>query len=209
MSSDSPLSRFRKSMEIDYEKWHDGVGYDLDALREARGTERKIIESILVARERLDWRDIEALAALDTQLAHEKIEKASRDPSLTVRLAVINYAPHSVSDEYRERTLVEALRTADLYEGLSQALDQVALFHPPRVVRELLRGTLSRSGDVAALFAAMLLYVHGKSDDPFDMRQRPFFLRFNTESSPERRKAFIELCGRIGVSPGEYLSDTR
>ena len=26
----SPLARFERSLHIDYEKWHDGIGYDLD-----------------------------------------------------------------------------------------------------------------------------------------------------------------------------------
>ena len=34
------VSRFRASMNIDYEKWHDGIGYDLDALRAASNGER-------------------------------------------------------------------------------------------------------------------------------------------------------------------------
>ena len=33
--SDSPLNRFQQSLQISHEKWHDGVGYDLDAIREA------------------------------------------------------------------------------------------------------------------------------------------------------------------------------
>ncbi len=39
--SQSPLERFEKSMQIDYEKWHDGIGYDLEALQSASLTERK------------------------------------------------------------------------------------------------------------------------------------------------------------------------
>jgi len=31
----SDLARFKASMEIDYERWHDGIGYDLSILKEA------------------------------------------------------------------------------------------------------------------------------------------------------------------------------
>ena len=40
-SSDSPLKRFEESMKIDYEKWHDGVGYDLEAIKSASPEQRK------------------------------------------------------------------------------------------------------------------------------------------------------------------------
>ncbi|MFO1497686.1 MAG: hypothetical protein U1G07_04715, partial [Verrucomicrobiota bacterium] len=36
----SPLQRFQNSLTIDYEKWHDGIGYDLEALRAASPEER-------------------------------------------------------------------------------------------------------------------------------------------------------------------------
>ena len=51
-------------MMINYEKWHDGVGYDIEAVREAKPDERDEIEKLLINRNPLDWRDIEALAAL-------------------------------------------------------------------------------------------------------------------------------------------------
>ena len=35
------MSRFIESMKIDYEKWHDGIGYDLKALAEANREERE------------------------------------------------------------------------------------------------------------------------------------------------------------------------
>ena len=32
------VARFTASMVINYEKWHDGIGYDLDAIRDAMET---------------------------------------------------------------------------------------------------------------------------------------------------------------------------
>ncbi len=37
----------------------------------------------------------------------------------------------------------------------------------------------------------MLFYIYGKADEPFDMNQRPFFLRFNTENKTERLAAIL------------------
>jgi hypothetical protein len=64
---------------------------------------------------------------------------------------------------------------------------------------------LSREGEVATLFAAMLFYIYGKADEPFDMTQRPFFLRFNTENKAERLDAFLELCEKLNIKPEKIL----
>jgi hypothetical protein len=205
MSSDSPICRFQRSMNIDFEKWHDGIGYDLDALREASSEERSSIEHLLVNRRPLDWRDIESLALLDTPGARKALMEAMSEPNSEVQLAVIRFSPHLISREEQIAAVVLALRTAELFGGLSQALDQVAEFHPPEIISELFKGILTRNGDVAVLFAAMLVYIYEKADDPFDMKQRAFFLRFNTDVLAERRAAFRELCTIIGVDPNNYL----
>jgi hypothetical protein len=49
------------------------------------------------------------------------------------------------------------------------------------------------------------MFLHGQAREPFDWDQRPFFLRFQTEDPAERRAAFRELCGRIGIDPSAYL----
>ncbi|MGC4073716.1 MAG: hypothetical protein QM760_14645 [Nibricoccus sp.] len=38
-------------MEIDYEKWHDGVGYDLSLIAAATTQQRQRIEQIVLARQ--------------------------------------------------------------------------------------------------------------------------------------------------------------
>ncbi len=46
----SIVARFKASMKINYEKWHDGIGYDLELLQRASREERTTIEDILIAR---------------------------------------------------------------------------------------------------------------------------------------------------------------
>ena len=202
--SDS-AARFRKSMQIDYEKWHDGVGYDLDIIRNATPQELAEIEELLTKRPVDDWRDVQALAAIDSPAARSVLVKTLDHPDHAVRTAVADYAPHLVPDDDRTAGLVAALEQADLYEGLSQALDQIESFHPPHVVEALFRGLLERQGENAVHFAAMLMFIHGKADTAFDWDQRPFFLQFHTEDRAERRRHFRELCERIGVDPDEML----
>jgi len=204
-TSDSALDRFRRSMAIDYEKWHDGIGYDIDIIRNATPEELAEIERFLVDRPVSDWRDVEALAAIDSPHARNVLLKTLRHPDHAIRTAVADYAPHLVSDDERTAALVAALEHAELYEGLSQALDQIESFHPSLVVDALFRGLLKREGENAVHFAAMLTFIYGKADTAFDWDQRPFFLQFHTEDHAERRRYFRELCERIGENPDEML----
>src|SRR5690606_35695551 len=82
--AEGALERFRRSMAVDYEKWHDGVGYDLAALRAATARERQEIEALLLARGVRDWRDVEALAALDSDAARHALRAAfaAGDPAV-------------------------------------------------------------------------------------------------------------------------------
>jgi hypothetical protein len=51
----------------------------------------------------------------------------------------------------------------------------------------------------------MLMYLHGKSDVPFDWALRPFYLRFNTPDRVQREAAFRELCEAIGIDASTYI----
>jgi hypothetical protein len=199
------VRRFRESMVIDHEKWHDGIGYDLAVLRAATPGERGAIESLLLARGAADWRDVEALAALGTPAALAALQDALATGSTEIRLAVLRHAPDLVSHDVRVANLVAALESAEPFGGLSQTLAEVPACHPPPVLDALFRGALERGGDVAVHFAAMLAFLHGKADEPFDWNQRPFFLRFHTEVRSEREAVFRELCELIGVDAGQYV----
>jgi hypothetical protein len=199
------LERFKGSMIIDYEKWHDGIGYDLEIIRNATSEELLQIDDLLASRPVDDWRDVEALAAIDSPRARALLTKALRHANHQVRAAVINHAPHLVSDAERSASLISALRHAEIYGGLTEALDQAESFHPPEVIDALFQGLLKRDGATAVHFAAMLMFLHGKASTSFDWDQRPFFLQFHTEDKAERRRCFRELCERVGLDGGSML----
>ncbi len=202
----SPLRRFEKSMEINYEKWHDGIGYDIDAIRLASPTERKAIEQMLIHHTPRDWRDIEALAEIDTKSARETIKNAMKEPNPDVRVAVTRFAQNLITNSERSQSIIDAIQHSKIFSGLSQILDDVEEYHPTEVKEALIKGLLTREGDVAVLFAAMLFYIYGKAKEPFDMKQRHFFLRFNTENREERVQAFRELCKQLKINPEKYLA---
>jgi len=204
-NEDTPLNRFQRSMNIDYEKWHDGIGYDLKALQECSSNERKQIEDLLIKRNPLDWRDFEALATLGTPSALNKLRRAKIDSSTEIRIALIRFAPRLVNEDERISLITTALQSATLFGGLSETIDQIEEFHPPQVMDELFKGVLAREGEVAMHYAAMILFIHQKSNEPFDWDMRPFFLKFNTEDRKAREKAFLELCEKVGALPERYL----
>jgi hypothetical protein len=205
-TGDSPYQRFVRSMVIDYEKWHDGIGYDLDAIQEAAGDERLRIEADLLRRSPSDWNDVEALATLDTPKARARLQQVIKSGDARARAAVLYYAPQLVDQPTRTAMLVEGLKRSTFYQGLTQTLDLVADFHPPEVVDALLHGSMHRPGEIAANFASMLLYLHGLQKSQHDWDLRPFWLRFNTEVRSEREAVFRELCEKIGRDPTPFLT---
>lgn len=203
--SGSPLDRFEQSLQIDYEKWHDGIGYDLDAIREASPEERASIEALLLRQGVRDWRDVEALAVLNSPRAREALRSAMTSHDHEVALAVARHAPDLFDEAARTALIVRGLEGATVYGGLRQALNQAELWHPAPVIEALFHGALRRDGGVAVHFAAMLMFLHGQAETDFDMDQRPFFLTFNTQDPTARAAAFRELCRKIGVDAQKYL----
>jgi hypothetical protein len=201
----TPLQRFEASMKIGFEEWHDGIGYDTAAIRLASQEELDTIEQILINHNPRDWRDIEALAEINTKCAREIIKEAIKDSNPVVRIAVIRFAPDLITDNERTQSVIYALQKTEIFDGLSQVLLEVEKYHPKEIKEALINGLLNRTGDVAVHFAAMLFYLFGKAKEPFDWKQRPFFLRFNTENRKERVEVFRELCKKLKISPEKYL----
>ncbi len=200
------VDRFRESMAINYDRWREGVGYDMGLLQSATTEERAEMERILLCRTVDDWRDVEALAALNSPKAFDKLRIALDHGNHAVVMAILEHAPQLVSSEKRTRLVVAALRSADFYHGLTQALREVEQFHPPAIIDALLHCLLDRESGVLAHFAGMLMYLHGKAEVPFDWEQRPFYLRFNTPERSLRKAAFCELCEAIGIDSDRYLN---
>jgi hypothetical protein len=195
----SPLERFRASLNIDYEKWHEGIGYDLDALEALDRDARQAAERLILDRNAQDWRDVEALAHLNTVSTRAMLRQAAEEGTAAIRLAVLHYAPDLLPPEDRTRTLVAALATTAPFDGLGLAVAAVVAHHPPPVMEALWRGLIERDGGVAVHFAALLTYLYGQAASTFDWAHRPFFLTFNTEDADERATAVAVLRKRLGL----------
>ena len=202
---DSAGGRFRRGMELDYVRWRDGDGYDLDAIADASPADRAVIEALLLPRGVSDWRDVDALAALATPGALAALESAWSHGSARIRTAILTYSSDLIAEADRIHFLVEILETASLDNGLSQAIDLAEECHPQPVIDALLRGTLRLSGEAAVNFAGLLMFLHGKAESAFDWDKSSFFARFNTDNRQQHQTAFLELCAKIGVDPSPYL----
>ena len=200
------FERFMASTEIDYERWHEGEGYDLDALRALDPDEAFRAEHWLLARAGNDWRDLQGLLALATPAARAAVVEQLRHGKLEQRLWAATYLEEDASLAVdREAAVIDGLGSALFYAGLSQALDIATEERKPGMVDALFRACLRTEGEAAVHAAARLAFIHGKAKDPFDWDLRPLFLRFNTPDQVERIAAFRDLCRLCGVDPEPWL----
>ena len=195
------FEKFMQSMVIGFDQWHDGIGYDLDALMELEGDELAKVEAMLIVRKDQDWRDAEALAALNSTESVEALKSSISSPDVKVKLRAAEQYAAEGDMAKMEEALVESLRTSKIYEGLTQALDLAEEYPTERVKQTLFWCTLHGNDDVRVHAAALLFYLHGIAESNFDWEFRPFFLRFHTHDMEERRTLFLELCQRVKVDP--------
>ena len=192
---------FLDSMTLNFERWHDGIGYDLEALAQLDSRERSSIEKLLIQNlsEQGDWRDVEALAALNTPAAREAVDKARFHKKTKVRNYALRTIIHSRDPGKTNREL-----DAELEEQVIQAVMhgnyEIAECMPTlRVRKALLDSVLVVDREIRVSAAAFLLYICGQTSEPFDWDQRPFFLRFGQESGGKLKQAWQELRRRAGL----------
>ena len=194
-----------ESTVLNYERWHDGIGYDLGALAQFTAEERAEVQDWLTGRDK-EWRDIEALAALGTPRAMAEVRSSLAGGSIESRLFTAGLlAADPGIGPAREAAIVDGLLKGEFGSGLSAALD-LAVEHPtPTVIDALFRCARGDNPTASVHAAAHLAYLHGQAKEPFDWDRRPFYLRFGSDDGAERRAAFEELCRECGVDPGAYL----
>lgn len=203
--------RFMASTNIDYDRWKEGEGYDLEALAELEGAERLEVEQWLFDRAGNDWRDLEAMLSTGSDRGRAAALEQLRRGTLEQRLhaARLFADDENLARDYApdiEAAAVAGLESALLFYGLSIALDLATTLRTPTLIDALFRAALRDEGEAAVHAAARLAYIHGKAKEPFDWELRPLFLRFNTQDRAEREVAFRDLCTLCGVDAQPYLA---
>jgi hypothetical protein len=198
--------RFISSMAIDYEAWHEGNSYDLEALRALDPDELFRAEHLLRTRAGEDWRDLEALLTLGTETARAVVVDQLRTGKLEQRLEAARLlADEPALAKEIEAAGVDGLASAVPYHGLNIALDLATTLRTPALIDALFRAGLRDETAASVHAAARLAFIHGKAKEEFDWELRPLFLRFNTQDRAEREVVFRELCTLCGVDPEPYV----
>ena len=207
MPESSPAyDRFLRSMNLGYDEWHDGVGYDLDALSEMTPQERDEARGVLAGRARKDWRDVEALAALaglGVTSAAGDLRRGLDGDDLTTRCRAAKtlHARGEMPDI--DRFIADELRKLCNDQQMTAILG-LAERHPTDAVRRTLLWCVKNRRPGSVHYAALLYYMAGLAAEAFDWDHRPFFLCFADDSpAVDAKAAFGELCEKLGVDPAD------
>ena len=179
-------------MQVGYEQWREGTGYDLDAFAQIAGPQRDEIARQMRDTATPDWRDLEVLGAtrvarVDRAVAAHHRRARSANADSRQRLCVLidgGYAAGSVPDVQLAH-LIDEIEDAD---DLLPALDLASWHGGPITKLALLRGAHDRPS-VSLHFAARLLDAANLSDDmaAFDPKFRPTLLRLRPDNNEQDR----------------------
>ena len=198
-------SKFMASLELDYDRWHDGDGYDLEALAGIDKSERGDVVWELARRD-ATWREIEALEQIDIPPAFMAIKRALSDSEwIDTRLAAAEaLAKLEKLDEPVDEVLAREIRKLDDTEdGCTRAL-LMAEEHPTEAVKKALLAASLKRTESAMHCAGVLCYLAGVGKEPFDWDLRPLFLRLGPEEpEDDRSAAFKELCELVKLQPAD------
>jgi len=199
--SDDALRRFRASMVMDFDAWHDGTPYDLDALMELADADRRAIGRELAAKRELDWRDVQALERIGTPEALERIAAAAGAQDGHGGASALRAVGRESWTGEREDRFIALLDAARLMETSLDTLFEVAEAHPTgRVRAKLLDLATAGEPGMRYAFGAFLLYLHGQADDWYglDAAHRPHLLGLSGDAAA-RADAGAWLRERIAV----------
>jgi hypothetical protein len=198
----SGIDRFVASLNLDYEKWREGIGYDLDALQNLNAEERARVLALLQAR--LDrpgagWREVEAIAALETDEARATLEALTQHENIEMRLRALRRLSSSGKGARIEKAVVRILRDPDA--DVSMKVDSImtmAREHPTAAMQQaLLFCAVDGAPDLRVHAAALALYLAGRAKEPFDWNFRPLFLEFGESDRTVRLSALGKLTALI------------
>jgi hypothetical protein len=184
-------STFGASLVMNYDSWHDGVGYNLESLSQMPPLEQNLVRqwlhSRLEDRQRdVDLRDLEAAAALgETKL----LESLARHPNHDVRLRAKDLLknPADIASE-----LCRTFSRSRSEDDVLRALDLVPSNGTPEV-RDALISRVKKVDGTFINSAMVLLEVFGGVNDSWG--ERPFLFRVQAEGP--RGPLMQELLARI------------
>ena len=198
-ASSNAYERFMESTKGSYERWHEGIPYDLDALRQMTAAEQANVVRQLRSQPRQDWRDVEAFQIVATTEALEALHDCLGASSAEARL----HAADKLHELGRMPTISDfvanELRRVVIVDGMVWALRLAVRFPTDQIKRTLLEEARRRP-EVGVHYAATLCFITGVTKTDFDWSMRPFFLRFGEHNRPEDRARSSELSRMTGMA---------
>lgn len=195
-------TRFKASMNIDYDAWKEGTPYDIPALAEVTPEERDLLTNELCEKSSLDWRDVEALRALATPDAIARIGHAAQRQSdgAGIEAFMDDIAAQGWTPEI-ETSFIAKLEQAESFTGALDRLYEIAEAHPTEaVIRQLLRNARV-SGDPTVRYSmgGFLLELTGHVDTryTFDPGIRPHLLDLNSADYATYKAAVAWLTDKV------------
>jgi hypothetical protein len=204
-SSKPAMERFLQSMNIGYMEWHDGIGYDLDTLKEMNLKELNQVESLILSRKAQDWRDVKALAALNTPFTIQALKDSLASNNFDVRLFAVKFLKEMDIEDHIEEIVVNTLPLTKIGDGLTFALSLAEKFPTQRIRQTVLSCALNGNDDIRIHCAAMALFLYGKSKSNFDSSFKIVF-EFRNPDRAQRLAPFIELCKLIGIDSSTVIN---
>jgi hypothetical protein len=147
---------------------------------------------------------VEALGALNLPQSREVLQQALPHAKRETRLHIARELAEMGVKVEIDKIIAEILQRGRYEDGLSLAIDLVPKYATPYLRNVLLDCARIGRPDVRVHVAALCLYLAGQADEPFDWKHRPFFLEFGEEDPAVLKRAFAELCRRIGSSDGRW-----
>ena len=194
--------RFKASMKIDYDAWKEGTPYDLAALAEITPEERDTLTDELCEKSSLDWRDVEALRALATPKAINRVGVAAEKQTdgAGIEAFMDDIAAQGWTPEIENR-FIEKLERAMSFTGALDRLYEIAEAHPtPAVMKQLMRNARI-AGDATVRYSTggFLLELTGHVDTryTFDPAIRPHLLDLNSDDCKTYKAAVAWLEQKI------------
>ncbi len=200
------VKRFRDSMVMDFDMWHDGNGFDLSAIDDMTAEERRDLAYELNAGEKT-WRELEALAALDMEDVDTIIEetsKMSESSNNRITAAAALHDRGKMKNEAFEELLCNEIRKlAGKGDGSIKVLLEAEAM-PTEKVKQALLWSSWNSTDDSMSCAARLLYLRGKAEDQLAWSHREWLFDIQpTNSYFTRKRAFDKLCELCGMTLDE------
>ena len=189
------LKKFRGSMIMDYEKWKEGIGYDMDAFAAMTDEEKQTVLSEIREKNSLDWRDMEVLKVDNSKVSFDRLRDVLASGTCDARAHALDdlYDMGRMNDSVFDWKLAEILDDVTDNDGVTASLLLVQQRCGPKTREALQKGVRERP-DIALHYASALLDLEGLSDDmaAFDPKFRPTLLKLLPDEPEEVRAKAIE-----------------